>query len=124
MVGKQTGPPSGWGTTPWLNAPMNITDWGHRPVPNVYLTGGLHSKGVWNASHYRNKKFDAIMKSYIAAIALRDQRKYAKQLQEILLHDTPVIFPYFDDRLAAGSTRVKYVADPLGSIYLSHTSRA
>ena len=25
FAGKQEGPPLGWGTTPWLNAPMSIT---------------------------------------------------------------------------------------------------
>src|SRR5205823_6728056 len=77
-AGTQLGPPKGWGTTPWLNTPMNITDWGGRAIPNVYLTSSLESKGVWNASHYKSKKFDSLARSYIAAVALKDQRKYAK----------------------------------------------
>lgn len=123
--GKQDGPPTGWGTTPWLNAPMNITDWGHRAVPNVFLTSALQTKGVWNAAHYSNKQFDRIAKSYIGAISLADQRRYAKQLQQILLRDTPVIFPYFYNYLAAGSKNVRgYEADALGQVYLSRTSLA
>jgi len=123
FAGTQTGPPSGWGNTPWLNAPMNITDWGHRAVPNVILNSALVSKGVWNAAHYSNKKYDAAVKSYTGAIALKDQRKYAKVIETTLLHDTPVIFPYFYNYLAAGSTKVKgYKADALGQVYLSHTS--
>jgi peptide/nickel transport system substrate-binding protein len=125
FAGKQTGPPSGWGNTPWLNAPMNITDWGHRAVPNVILNSSLVSKGVWNAAHYSNKRYDALVKSYTAAIALKDQRRYAKQIETILLHDTPVIFPYFYNYLAAGSTKVNgYKADALGGVYLSKTSLA
>jgi peptide/nickel transport system substrate-binding protein len=125
FAGTQTGPPSGWGNTPWLNAPINITDWGHRAVPNVYLVSALESGGVWNAAHYHNKTFDRFAKSYIGAIALKDQRKYAKQLETILLHDTPVIFPYFYNYLAAGSKKVTgYKADALGEIYLSKTSLA
>jgi len=125
FAGTQVGPPSGWGSTPWLNTPMNITDWGFRPVPNIYLTSALGTKGVWNAAHYSNKQFDRIAKSYIAAISVKDQRKYAKQLEAILLHDTPVIFPYFYDYIAAGSTRVKgYHADALGPVFLSKTSLA
>jgi peptide/nickel transport system substrate-binding protein len=125
FAGSQTGPPSGWGSTPWLNTPMNITDWGFRPVPNIYLTAALGTKGVWNAAHYSNKHFDRLAKSYVAAISLKDQRRYAKQLEEILLHDTPVIFPYFYDYIAAGSQHVKgYQADALGPVYLSKTSIA
>jgi peptide/nickel transport system substrate-binding protein len=123
FAGSQTGAPSGWGTTPWLNAPMNITDWGHRAVPNVYLVSAFESKGVWNAAHYSNKHFDSLAKSYLGAIALKDQLRYSKQLETILLHDTPVIFPYFYYYIAAGGKNVKgYKADALGEVYLSKTS--
>jgi peptide/nickel transport system substrate-binding protein len=125
FAGSQSGPPSGWGTTPWLNAPMNITDWGHRAVPNVYLTAAFESKGIWNAAHYSNPAFDRAAKAYIGAIALKDQRKYAGQMQRILLHDTPVIIPYFYDFLGAGTSNVRgYKADAQGTIFLSHTSLA
>jgi peptide/nickel transport system substrate-binding protein len=124
-AGSQLGPPKGWGTTPWLNTPINITDWGGRAVPNVYLTSSLQSKGVWNASHYSSKQFDSLSKAFIAAIALKDQRKFARQLQLLLLHDTPAIYPYFYFQLGGGSKRVRgYKADPQGQVYLSKTSLA
>ncbi len=125
FAGSQTGPPSGWGTTPWLNAPINITDWGHRAVPNVYLTAALKSKGPWNAAHYSSKKFDSLANSYVGAIALKDQRRYSGQIERLLLHDTPVIFPYFYYYLQAASKRVKgYQGDAIGQIYLGRTSLA
>lgn len=123
FAGSQLGPPSGWGDTPWLNAPINITDWGHRSVPNVFLTSALETNGVWNAAHYSNPQFDAAAKAFIGAISIDDQRKYAKQAEQILLDDTPVIFPYFYNYLAAGVPSVKgYYADPQGTVFLSHTS--
>jgi len=125
FAGSSTGPPSGWGNTPWLNTPMNITDWGSRPVPNVLLISALGTKGVWNAAHYSNKKFDALVKSFLAASTAADQNKYATLMQNILLHDTPVIFPYFYYYLAAGSKKVKgYKADALGQVYLSRSALA
>jgi peptide/nickel transport system substrate-binding protein len=125
FAGSQSGPPSGWGNTPWLNAPMNITDWGGRAVPNVYLVSAFETKGVWNAPHYANPKFDKVARAYIGAISLKDQRKYAKQGEAILLHDTPTIIPYFYYYLAAGRKNVKgYKADAQGTIFLSHTSLA
>lgn len=123
FAGRQTGPPSGWGNTPWLNTPINITDWGHRAVPNVFLTSAFMTKGVWNAAHYSNPRFDAAARAFIAAISLKDQRRYARQMQLILLEDTPVIIPYFYNYLAAGSKKVRgYKADALGQVYLSRTS--
>jgi peptide/nickel transport system substrate-binding protein len=125
FAGSQTGPPAGWGDTPWLNAPMNITDWGARAVPNVYLTSAIGTKGVWNAAHYSNKRFDALVKSYLASPSFDDQNKAATKMQEILLHDTPVIFPYFYDFIAAGSKSLRnYAPDSLGPDYLSKTSLA
>jgi peptide/nickel transport system substrate-binding protein len=125
FAGSQTGPPSGWGTTPWLNAPMNITDWGHRAVPNVYLVSALKTKGVWNAAHYSSKRFDSLADAYIGAISLKDQRRYAGQIQTLLLHDTPVIFPYFYYYLQASSKKVVgYEGDAIGHTYVSRTSLA
>jgi len=123
FAGSQTGPPSGWGTTPWLNTPINITDWGHRAVPNVLLNSAFKTKGIWNAAHYSNKTFDRAVKNFNAAIPLSDQRKYAKQLQLILLHDTPVIIPYFYNYLSAGTSKLKgYEAEAIGSVYVSRAS--
>ncbi|MDX6468657.1 MAG: peptide/nickel transport system substrate-binding protein [Gaiellaceae bacterium] len=125
FAGTQDGPPLGWGNTPWLNAPMNITDWGHRAVPNVVLTAAFKTKGIWNAAHYSNAKFDQALESFLAAVALKDQQKYEKQMQQILLHDTPVIVPYFYNFLAAGSKKVTgYKADAQGTVFLSHASLA
>jgi peptide/nickel transport system substrate-binding protein len=125
FAGTQTGPPTGYGNTPWLNAPVSITDWGHRAVPNVLLTAAIKSRGVWNGAQYKNPKLDKVIDKYIGAIALSDQRKYAGQIEADLLRDTPIIFPYFYNYLAAGSKKVQgYKADALGSVYLSKTSLA
>jgi peptide/nickel transport system substrate-binding protein len=125
FAGTQSGGKGGLGNTPWLNAPVSITDWGHRAVPNVLLNSALETGGVWNAAHYASKRYDSLVKSYEAAIALKDQLKYSKEIETLLLHDTPVIFPYFYNYLAAGSTKVKgYKADALGQVYLSKRSLA
>ncbi len=124
-AGTQTGPPTGWGTTPWLNTPMNITNWGHRAVPNVLMNSAFKTKGVWDAAHYSNKKFDRLAKQFTAAIAISDQRKYARQMQLLLLHDTPVIIPYFYNYLAAGTTKLKgYQADAINVVFLSRSHLA
>jgi ABC-type transport system substrate-binding protein len=61
FAGTSTGPPKGWGNTPWLNTNLNITDWGSRPVPDVYLVAALSTlsksgAGVWNAAHYTTRR--------------------------------------------------------------------
>jgi peptide/nickel transport system substrate-binding protein len=123
FAGTQTGPPDGWGNTPWLNAPINITDWGSRPVPNVFLVSALETKGVWNAAHFSDPKFDKLVTAFLAASTFKAENAAATAMGNLLLDETPVVFPYFYYYLAAGSKSVTgYAADPLGQIYLSKTS--
>ena len=111
---------------------MTITDWGHRGVPNVLLNAALTSKavpskkaGTWNAAHFKNKKYDALVKSFGAAVSLADQRKYAKQIELLLLDrdagDLPVLLQLAQRGQQEGPG---YKVDQLGQIYLSKTSLA
>ena len=75
----------------WLESNMGITDYGHRGVPNVYLTATLKTGGPWQAAHYSNPAMDKAIDSYISAVDLATQRTYAKTIQELCLDDTPII---------------------------------
>jgi peptide/nickel transport system substrate-binding protein len=90
-----------YGGSRWLDSPFGITDWGHRGVPNVLLSAALGSEGPWNAPHFKNPQFDALLADYVAAFDLDSQRAVAKQIQELLLDETPAIYPYFYYHLAA-----------------------
>lgn len=84
-----------YGKSTWLDSVMGITDYGHRPVPNVYLTAALTSDGPWNSAHFKNPTYDDLVAQYVAALDLDAQRAVAKQIQELLLDETPIVFPYF-----------------------------
>ena len=87
--------------------------------------GGVQDEGHLERGALLEQEVRLALKSFLAAIALKDQQKYEKQMQEILLHDTPVIVPYFYNFLAAGSKKVTgYKADAQGTVFLSHTSLA
>jgi peptide/nickel transport system substrate-binding protein len=121
--GTYAGGATGRGTTPWLNSPMDITDWGHRAVPDVFLTSCVHTGGIWNEADYSNKKVDKLLAEYGAALSLKDQRKYARAIELQMLHDTPYIFPYFFNWTQAGSKHVKgFKPDAIGTQYLGKTS--
>jgi len=125
FAGSQWSAPCTYGNTPWLNGAMTLTGWGGRSVPNAYLTSEVKSCSIWNEAQYKNPKLDRVIDKYLAAIALSDQRKYAGQIQRTMLADTPFIFPYFFNSLAAGSKRVRgYNHDASALVFLSHTSLA
>jgi len=99
-----------FGKSTWLDSVMGITDYGHRPVPNVYLTAPLSGDpkiGVWNSAHFKNDTYDGLVRDYVAALDLDSQRGVAKQIEELLLDETPIIFPYFYYFLAAAKPSLK-----------------
>jgi peptide/nickel transport system substrate-binding protein len=96
-----------FGKSPWLDSVMGITDYGHRPVPNVYLASVYTSKGTWNAAHFKNSQADSLIAQYIAALDVDSQRTVAKQIQELLLDETPVVIPYFYNFLSAAVPKLK-----------------
>jgi peptide/nickel transport system substrate-binding protein len=108
---------------PWLSTNFGIVDYGHRPIPLTYLNAALRSHGVWNAPRYHNKRFDAMINSFQAASNVKDQRKYARQMEQTLLHDTPAIYSYFYNYIAAASPKVKgYVPDGISVVNLRGVS--
>jgi peptide/nickel transport system substrate-binding protein len=104
---------------PWLSTNFGIIDYGGRPIPTTYLGSALKSGGVWNSSRYHSKVFDKALANFVAAPDLAGQKKYARQMQTILLKDTPAIYAYFYNFIAGSSPKVKgYVPDGLAVINL------
>lgn len=104
---------------PWLGTDFGIVDYGHRAVPLTYLNAALRSGGVWNAARYHSKKFDGMINSFQSAPSLALQKKYARQIQQQLLTDTPAIYGYFYNFIAAASPKVKgYVPDGIAVVNL------
>ena len=112
-------------TTPWLNKPATITEYGARGVPNLYMTAAYMTNGIWNASKYSNSQFDSAARTYLSSADLAAQRKATKRMAGILLRDTPVITAYFLAFTAAASSKVlNYQADPISQLRLAKTSLA
>ena len=114
-----------YGKSPWLDSVMGITDYGHRGVPNVYLSAPLRSDGTWNSAHYKNPAYDKLVTAYIASLDLESQKKVSGQIQQMLLDDTPIIFSYFYDFLTAtkkGATGVQPTA--MAHLFLGQASLA
>jgi len=89
------------GKSDWLDSPLGITDYGHRGVPNVFLSAPLTSGGTWNAAHFRNAQYDKLVAQFAATLDVAAQKQVARQIQTLLLEETPVIIPYFYDQLIA-----------------------
>jgi peptide/nickel transport system substrate-binding protein len=116
-----------FGQSDWLDGAMSLVDYGHRSVPNVFLTAPLQSAGTWNAAHFKNKTYDTLSKQYIAAPAtdVQGQKTIAGKIENLLLEQTPIIFPYFYNYLTATATGVSGVEPTaIGHLFLFNASKA
>ncbi|HEX3963735.1 MAG TPA: ABC transporter substrate-binding protein [Trebonia sp.] len=120
-----------FGNSDWLDAPISLVDYGHRSVPNVFLTAPLETinaksgTGSWNAAHFANAQYDKLAAQYIAAIDLSTQRSIAGQIQTLLLAQTPIIFAYFYNYLTATAQNVSGVyPTAIGHLFLYNASKS
>jgi len=108
---------------PWLSTDFGIVDYGSRAVPLIYLNNGLRSGGIWNAARFANKTFDTMIRNFESASSLATQTRYARQMELLLLRETPVIYAYFYNFIAGASSKVKgYVPDGLAVVNLRGVS--
>jgi peptide/nickel transport system substrate-binding protein len=111
-----------FGQSDWLDSVMGITDYGHRGVPNVFLSAPLKSDGSWNSAHFKNKEYDSLVAQYILALDLGSQRAVAGKIQRLLLEETPVIFGYFYDYLTAAAKNLTGIPRTPNRLFLSGAS--
>jgi peptide/nickel transport system substrate-binding protein len=120
-----------FGNSDWLDATMSLVDYGHRSVPNVFLTAPLQTTnakkgtGSWNAAHFSNAQYDKLSNQYIATSDLQTQRTIAGQIETLLLNETPVVFGYFYNYLSATAKNV-HGAYPtaIGHIFLNKVTKS
>lgn len=100
---------------------IGITDYGHRGVPDVYLTAPLKSPdagGVWNAAEFSNKDYDAAVDEYTSAVDEAARAAAADKIRGILQEEVPVLFPFTFNWLVATKKNVTgLVPSPIGHLF-------
>jgi peptide/nickel transport system substrate-binding protein len=120
-----------FGSSPWLDATMSLVDYGHRGVPNAFLTAALETinatagTGSWNAAHFNNAQFDKLVGQYVATADLSTQRSLAGQIQTLLLNETPIVIPYFYNYLTATAKNVSGAYPTVvGHVFLQNETKS
>jgi len=98
-----------FGKSDWLDSTFGLTDYGHRGTPDIFLNATLKSSGTWNAAHFKNPTYDALLADYGAARDLKAQRLIANKIQSLLLDETPVVISYFSQYSRITSAKVQGV---------------
>lgn len=111
-----TGAP--WGASPETGGPglpcgasadIGIVDYGHRPVPDIFLTRALQTDGDWNSSNFANSEFDNLVTQYQGAVDVDGQREAIGQIQALLHEEAPALYPAFFDYLSGHDNSVRNV---------------
>jgi peptide/nickel transport system substrate-binding protein len=120
-----------FGNSDWLDATMSLVDYGHRSVPNVFLTAPLQTinaktgTGPWNAAHFSNAQYDSLVAQYIAAVEPATQKSLAGQIETLLLQQTPIVFGYFYNYLTATAMGVTGAyPTAIGHIFLYNAAKS
>jgi peptide/nickel transport system substrate-binding protein len=120
-----------FGNSDWLDATMSLVDYGHRSVPNVFLTAPLQTinaktgTGPWNAAHFANSQYDKLAAQYIGTVDVATQKQIAGQIETLLLNETPIIFGYFYNYLSAWAKGVSGVyPTAIGHLFLNKATKS
>jgi peptide/nickel transport system substrate-binding protein len=103
-------------TTPWLNAPMVIVEWGSRPTPGVYAQAMLMPGVPWSSSHWDNKDFASAFDSYMSTTDEAKRTEYATKLSQIQQDETPIMLPFYITQLRTQKKDVHGIQGP-GNFY-------
>ncbi len=120
-----------FGNSNWLDATMSLVDYGHRGVPNAFLTNPLQTinsktgTGAWNAAHFSSSQYDKLAAQYIAAVDLSTQRQISGKIETLLLDQTPIIYAYFYNYLSAWAKNVAGVyPTAIGHLFLYNATKS
>jgi peptide/nickel transport system substrate-binding protein len=120
-----------FGNSDWLDATMSLVDYGHRSVPNAFLTSALETynaktgTGTWNAAHFANAQYDKLAAQYVAASDVGTQKTIAGQIETLLLAETPIVVGYFYNYLTATTKGVTGVyPTAIGHLFLYDAAKS
>jgi peptide/nickel transport system substrate-binding protein len=118
-----------FGKSDWLDGEMSLVDYGARAVPNIFLEAPLQSpnaktgQGSWNAARFSNPTYDKLSKEFTATPDLGTQRQLARQIELLLLDETPIIYAYFYDWLTATRKNVTGVYPAITGLFLWNAAK-
>jgi peptide/nickel transport system substrate-binding protein len=120
-----------FGNSDWLDGTMSLVDYGHRSVPNAFLTNPLETinaktgAGSWNAARFSSTQYDKLVAQYVGSSDLQTQRSIAGQIETLLLDQTPIVYGYFYNYLSASAQNVHGIyPTAIGHIFLYNTTKS
>ena len=83
-------------TSPWLAAPVTLTDWADRLPAQLYSLIYVASSG-WSASHYSDAQLGSLVNQLEATSSATERQSLVNQIAQIEWTDVPVIIAAFEE---------------------------
>lgn len=84
-----------YGEGEWLEVPLGITGWGHRPYPQFYLDVMLECGAKWNETRFCSEEVDQLINTAGTTLDEQERIEAYQEIQRILVERGPMIVPYF-----------------------------
>jgi peptide/nickel transport system substrate-binding protein len=84
-----------YGEGQWLEVPLGITGWGHRPYPQFYLEVMLTCDAIWNETRFCDEEFDRLVETAGSSMDEEERIEAYHEIQRILIERGPMVVPYF-----------------------------
>jgi peptide/nickel transport system substrate-binding protein len=85
----------GYWSEVWLKDPFCVGYWGGRPTADWMFSAGYAADAAWNATNWKNDRFNQLMKSARAELDRAKRQEMYTEMQQILHEDGGVIVPVF-----------------------------
>ncbi len=84
-----------YGEGRWLDVPLGMTGWGHRPYPQFYLDVMLACDAIWNETRFCDPEFDELIATAGSSLDEDERIEAYHEMQRILIEEGPFIVPFF-----------------------------
>lgn len=84
-----------YGEGKWLDVPLGITGWGHRPYPQFYLDVMLACDAKWNETRFCDQTMDELIHTAGTTLDENERIEAYHEIQRIMIDRGPMIVPYF-----------------------------
>jgi peptide/nickel transport system substrate-binding protein len=101
-------PADGYWSDVWLKVPFCMCHWNGRPTADIMFSLAYSGDAKWNDSHFRNARFDQLLKDARAELDDAKRREMYVECQRIVRDEGGVIVTMFKDNVDAAKDKVKF----------------
>ena len=101
-------PTDGYWSNVWMKVPFCSCHWDPRPTTDMKLTIQLAAESNWNDTHFKNERFNKILKEARSELVEAKRREMYSECQRIIRDEGGAIVHMFKDNVDAADKKIKF----------------